>query len=115
MNGGEYKERDVGPNWWNVLLGIWVIISPFVLAFTPLREAKWNNVIAGALVGLIALVRGMGSMVNVLLGLWLIASPFALVFSAPVPFWNNIILGVLIALAAVAGQSERSATVPPPA
>jgi len=45
-----------GNSWINILLSIWVIVSPFVLAFHS-SKAIWNNVVAGAVVGILALIR----------------------------------------------------------
>ncbi len=98
---------------WNFLLGIWLIISPFVLAFTSLERAKWNNVAVGVAVGLLALSRMSGSRtqanwswINILLGIWMIISPFVLGFSQySTPLWNNVILGIFVAIAAWASSS----------
>ena len=51
--------RAVSPalSWWNVIFGIWLIISPFVLGFAQSAGAMWHNVIAGIVVGLLALSR----------------------------------------------------------
>ena len=44
-------------SWFNVILGIWMIISPFALGFSTLMVPVWHNVIAGIVVGLLALSR----------------------------------------------------------
>ena len=100
-------------SWVNVLLGVWVLISPFILAFTRVEQAMWNNVAVGGAVILVAFTRAAGkrpaSMLNVLLGIWLLISPFALRFvSAPVALWNNVILGVVITIVAVRARAERA-------
>lgn len=35
--------------WANVILGIWLILSPFILGFAA-DQAVWNNIIVGFLV-----------------------------------------------------------------
>jgi SPW repeat len=45
-----------GNSWVNILLGIWAIASPFVLAFHS-SKAVWSNVITGAVVGILAIIR----------------------------------------------------------
>ena len=91
-----------GAAWINVLLGIWVIISPFVLGFASIPQAMWNNVGAGIVVAALALTqtgspRQSGwSWANVILGAWLIISPFALAFATTTAVWNNVILGIII-------------------
>ncbi len=46
--------RQVGWSWLNVVLGIWLIISPFVLGFSTPR-LLWNDVILGAIIALVGL------------------------------------------------------------
>jgi hypothetical protein len=41
----------------NVLLGLWIIASPWLLAGTT-SSAKWNDVIAGAVLVVLSLPRG---------------------------------------------------------
>lgn len=104
-------------NWANVILGIWVAISPFVLAATRLPSATWDAVVVGLAVALIALTRTLENHavggINVLLGLWLIASPFVLGVAAASFFWSLIICGALIAIAALVAVNSPSRRVPP--
>src|SRR5215831_6540490 len=44
-------------SWSNLVLGIWLIISPFVLGFSYVFAAMWHNVIAGIVVGVLAWIR----------------------------------------------------------
>src|ERR1041385_3573172 len=106
MNAMETQRHTANGNWINVVLGIWVVISPFVLTFARTEAALWNNVATGLAVMLVALSRGFGNpqggrVLNILLGIWLVLSPFVLAVYAPVFLWNNIILGVIIALFAL--------------
>ena len=95
----------------NVALGIWTIISPFVLGFARLNAWKWNNIAAGIAVTLVALGRGPGpsgaGVLNVLLGLWIIISAFAFVADYPTPFWNNVSSGALILVSALVAGATR--------
>jgi SPW repeat len=106
------RSKD-GNSWVNVVLAIWVIVSPFVLAIHSSR-AVWNNVVTGVLVGILALIRwsmrqpGL-SWLNLLLGIWLVISPFVL-FLSGAAMWNNVILGIIIcALALTNTYSKASA------
>ncbi len=38
---------SVIPSWINVVLGAWLAISPFVLGFTPVFGALWNDLTIG--------------------------------------------------------------------
>lgn len=42
-------------NWIQLILGVWVLISPWVLGFAELTPALWSNVVAGAVVAIVAL------------------------------------------------------------
>ena len=98
----------------NVLFGIWVLISPFMVQFARLPAAMWNNVIVGIVIALLALIRTSTpwqsgwSWANVILGIWMIISPFALGAMTTAILWNNIILGIVIALVACANATMRT-------
>lgn len=107
------RQNTFGGNWVNVILGVWVIISPFVLGFSNRTALMWNNVATGAAIFLLALGRsgnyrryGAAGLV-VLLGLWLIISPFVLAAQRPVAIWNNVILGIIVALVALSSGSRN--------
>ncbi len=117
------NEQPVSTSWWsrsgsswvNILLGIWVIISPFVLAFHS-PKGVWSNVITGVIVGILALVRWSmhqtgWSWLNIILAVWLVISPFVL-FLGNAAMWNNVILGIIIAALALSNSySKESAQV----
>jgi hypothetical protein len=106
----------------NILLGAWILISPFALAIHHFAPALWNNTVVGILVGLFALIRVSSlydhpwwSFCNTLLGIWLGISPFLLGFA----HWrsamlSNVIGGAVIAVLALtsilASKREYSAT-----
>ncbi len=98
-------------SWLNILLGIWVIVSPFALAFGLVPRALWNNVATGAVIVILGIIRTSvpqqsgWSWANAILGIWLIISPFVLAFAMPVALWNNVILGILIAIVALANAA----------
>lgn len=112
------QRSNGGVSWLNVLLGIWVIISPFVLAFGPFPAAIWNNVATGGVVTILALIstsmpRQPGwSWTNMLVGIWLLISPFALGFAGATAgaaaLWNNVILGIIIAAVGWANAATRA-------
>ena len=41
--------------WANVVLGAWLVISPWVLGFSSLTAAVWNAVVVGAIIAALAL------------------------------------------------------------
>jgi SPW repeat-containing protein len=85
----------------NVLAGIWLIISPFVLGYAG-ADATWNPIVFGAIVGVLALARLAGgvraagvSWINMAIGVWLFISAFWLASSSQAS-WNVGILGVIV-------------------
>ncbi len=115
------RRQSAGASSLNILLGIWLIIAPFVLNYARLEAAQTNDIIIGIIVAVIAAIRTFGaftqpgwSWVNVILGVWLIIAPFVLGYSgAARPLWNDIILGVVIAI--LAWTSATSVRRNPPA
>lgn len=103
----------------NVLLGIWLLISPWMLAYpVTARNATGNDVICGILIAIIAGIRFANpsaatsglSWLNFLFGIWLLISPWVLGYNNLVtPFWNNVICGfaVLILAAWSAAGTDR--------
>jgi len=93
----------------NVIAGIWLIISPFILSFNGLQPALWNTLIVGIIVVILAGIRAGNptlyvglSWLNLLLGIWLIVAPFLLMYSGfQVPLWNDIILGIIVGVLAL--------------
>ncbi len=43
-------ERATWLSWLNCLLGLWVVMSPWVLSFSTDASATWNNVITGVII-----------------------------------------------------------------
>jgi hypothetical protein len=42
-------------NWAQLVLGLWILVSPWVLGFSDITTALWSNVIIGALIIIFAL------------------------------------------------------------
>lgn len=93
----------------NVLLGLWLLISPWLLAYSAAAGLLWNSLIVGAIVAILAAIRFFNpdeyrwmSWVNLVLGLWIIASPW--IFTASdlsTVLWNDLIVGILITVLAI--------------
>lgn len=95
----------------NIVLGIWLIASPYLLNFSPYYSATVNNDIFGTAVMLMAITRlavpwqyRWVSAGNVIFGIWVIISPFVLhLTGSGLGTVNNIVVGVLIALISATG------------
>ncbi|MEK7590316.1 MAG: SPW repeat protein [Patescibacteria group bacterium] len=46
-------------DWICLIIGIWIVVSPWVLGYSSFTPALWSNVIVGVLIFLIALWRTM--------------------------------------------------------
>jgi hypothetical protein len=103
----------------DVVAGIWLLISPWVLRFAShAASAPANDVVFGVMIAALALIRASGaydaawiSWVNAVLGLWVMISPWVLGYAHNrVAMWDNVIVGmVVIVLAcwsALATESE---------
>lgn len=47
--------KHSGPSWLNAAIGVWLLVSPFFLAFSAVEAALWNHVIIGIAVIVFAL------------------------------------------------------------
>jgi len=94
--------KDAG----NLLLGLWLIVSPWVLSYASKATPAWNAhavgiIIAVAALAALAAFQEWEEWVNVTLGAWLVVSPYLLGFSTlAAAFWNQLIVGLLVALLA---------------
>ncbi len=108
----------------NVLAGIWLIISAWVLGFSMLPTATWDAVLVGIAVLVLAAIRlgttgtvGL-SWVNFILGIWMLISPWALRFTdAGTATGNAVILGILVGIfglwGALAPRTTGTTVAPP--
>ncbi len=99
----------------NLLAGIWLIISPFVLNYSNLGAGATNAVVVGIVVAILALIKmanpeaTWASWINFLLGLWMIVAPFARGFgSVGTVVGNEVILGIIIAVVAITNALSTS-------
>ena len=100
----------------NILLGIWLIASPWVFDYGG-RPAVVSSVMVGALIAIVAANRlaslrstaGLSG-VNLLLAVWTIASPWLCGYTANIgAVLDNVILGVVVAALAIFSGSATVA------
>lgn len=114
MDGETRKAPAAWASWINVILGIWLIIAPWVLGFAGSSpDAVWNSVIFGIAVLILAILGATTASAapcwwNIVLGIWLIISPYVLRFDGmPRAEPNTMAFGVIIGiLALIAGLSK---------
>lgn len=98
----------------NILLGIWLIMSPFSSGYAAAPVyLTYNNVIVGILIVMCAATRYFSpakrislSGINIFLGIWTLISPWIYNYGADASlFWTNIVAGIIvIALALWSGS-----------
>ncbi len=93
-------------DWGNLLLGAWLFISPWVMAYTDISRAAWNaHILGAAIVAFSAIAVYLPRMweegVNIALGIWLLISPWVLDFATYRNITANaVIVGLLVAVLA---------------
>ena len=104
-------------DWGNLVLGLWILASPWFLQFTTAIGAEvaggaannavtWNLSLVGIAVAALAVAaifafQAWEEWTNVVLGIWLFVSPWALGFSSSaLLMWNAVIVGALIVVLA---------------
>lgn len=107
----------------NFLIGLWVLVAPWVLSFSRAGSVVWAVVGTGGMVAFLAMLRlamplhlEALSWVNLALGGWLIVVPFVFDYpagyDATVVHWNDIVAGaVIVLLAAWSGSATDRARV----
>jgi len=101
----ETKQR--WQDWVNLVLGMWLFITPFIGMEMVSSTAAWNGYIFGVIVvalSIWALVqpRAWEEWINLVIGVWLILAPFILGFTTETTaMWNHILMGVVIGVDAL--------------
>lgn len=91
----------------NLVLGLWLIASPWILSYAAETRPTGNALIVGILIAglaLLALFKVMAweEWLSVALGAWLVASPWILGFSGLfTAMWSAVIIGSAVAVLAL--------------
>lgn len=97
----------------NIVLGVWLFIAPFAVGYADLEPAVWNDMVIGATIFILALVRVIAplqhegiSWTNTVLGVWLVIAPFILGYhefakggqgiNIMGAIWNDVVVGVIV-------------------
>jgi hypothetical protein len=87
----------------NGLLGLWLAVSPWVLAYVEETTPAWNAAVIGiAAATALMEFQKWEEWVTAALAVWLIASPWILGFSGiEAATWNHVGVGALVAVLAL--------------
>lgn len=91
----------------NALIGIWFIISPWVMGFSHVTAAVWTSVVLGAVLLIVSFWAAMRkdssgfgvwqTWVSLIMGIWFIVQPFAFTLGKA-NAWESVILGAIVIL-----------------
>ncbi len=96
--------------WINLILGLWLIVAPFVLGYSALsRAALTEDVVLGIIVAafswwiLAAMAPPVGtSWFQILCGIWVIIAPFVLAYrTITAAMANDVIVGIIVLIVAI--------------
>jgi hypothetical protein len=98
----------------NLVIGLWMIAAPWLLAFQAETRPMWNAVILGVVIAAVALyamfhVFAWQEWANAVFGAWLVVSPWVLGFSGLyAAMLNAVVAGaVVLALAVWALATDK--------
>ncbi len=108
--------------WATGVLGILLIIAPFVLGYSSNTSAMWTGVILGAITLIVSLIKAFTHDVSKweywvtgVMGILAIIAPFVLGFTAlTTAMWASIILGVVTLVLSAIELFRRPAERPVP-
>ncbi len=106
-------------DWFGMVLGLLMAVSPWVVEDHVSRAAAWNAVVVGVLLFFLAeleyaVFHRWEEIGELALGLWLIASPYFFGFytAGAFRFWHSTIGGLVILLAALELWQDQERTRP---
>jgi hypothetical protein len=113
MNAAETtRDPSTGAEIANIVIGIWVALSPFLLGFSHNVAGRWSNIAVGTALVLVALISTWGDEafegLVVPLGIWLFVSPLVFGFSKWAFLANNISLAFVVIAAGAISDGLRS-------
>jgi hypothetical protein len=102
----------------NAILGVWLMISPWVFGFVmTARDTALNSIVVGLLIVIFGSLRYRSphnrvglSWANFALGAWTVLSPWIYSYTSEVvPLWNSVIVGfAVLALAIWSGSATAT-------
>jgi hypothetical protein len=113
------REEGAGASSLNLVGGIWLIVSPWILGFAD-DDPIWSDVAFGGAIALLAFLRIAGayreswlSWLNALLGAWVFVTGFW-IYDTAAGGWNSVIAGAIVILLGVwsAAASEGQPVTP---
>jgi hypothetical protein len=113
MNPLSFTPPQQWEDWCDWALGLWLILSPWILLFERDGVATRNAVIVGFLIMLaeavtLSVFRVWEEWINFAFGAWLVVSPWVLPVTDPAATNNFVVVGLLVAALALYEVWEAS-------
>jgi hypothetical protein len=94
----------------NLVLGAWLVLSPWVLGYAG-TEAAVNAYTTGTAILLVALIaaympKAWEEIINMMIGVWLVASPFVLSYVTRTIALHTVCVGILATAFAIWAMSN---------
>src|SRR5437660_3399629 len=91
----------------NLVLGVWLFLSPWILGFDPETAASWNAWLSGIVIAVLSIAALAAfaeweEWLNLVAGLWAIVSPWVLGFAGTTAMTVHVVIGVIVAALAAA-------------
>jgi hypothetical protein len=102
----------------NLMLGIWLVVSPWILPYADQQVPAWNArfsglAIAAASAAALISYQIWQEWISVILAIWLVVSPWLLGYSwLEAAFYNQLGVGVLVAVLALWSAATTSGGLP---
>lgn len=94
--------RQRWEDWVNLVLGIWLFVSPWILGYAGIQGAAWNAYIMGIAIVVftvfaLRIPKPWEEWVNSAVGLWMVLSPWILGFGGQTAAtWNAVLVGLAV-------------------
>jgi SPW repeat len=91
----------------NLVLGLWLLVSPWLFGYAAAPTVAWNAYVVGVIIAVAAAAALIAfqkweEWLNAVLGAWLIVSPWVLGYTATTAaMWNHIVVGALVLILAI--------------
>jgi hypothetical protein len=104
VTGDNVMKEKRWQDWLNLLIGIWLFISPWVLGFAGSEfSASWNAWILGVAIVVfsaiaVSIPQAWEEVINILLGIWMVISSWVIGITNRAVETNAVIVGLLVIL-----------------
>lgn len=91
----------------SLVLGLWLLISPWLLGYAVAPAIAWNAYVVGVIVVVAAgaaliTFQKWEEWLKAALGAWLVLSPWVLTYGAfKTAMWNHVVVGALVLILAI--------------